>query len=246
MLTEPLRAVDLVVADAQLVARDPDDGSFGAESGVLEGALDELVALGGRKVFDFVGEAREEGVVGALALRVGVGVVSVRMGCGVGVAVGRGGGEVEFAAQVAGAVAAGAVGPGLAGEDVADAAGIERDSGARLVVFKVLHLDAFDVAVFFLRVAFAIGEDFVQVVVAFALLFSHFEALLLGAGELFVADDGVVFEGDREVAEEWREGLIEEVLVDDCKDEHNDHDDGLALAGDAVAVGVADKEEEAD
>ena len=116
MLTKPLGPVNLIVANTQLVARDPDDRPLGAQGGVLKGALHELVALGGRQVFDLVGEAGEEGIVGRLTFGVGMGEG------GVGVAIGGGGGEVEFAAQETGAAVAGAVGPGFAGEEVVDVA----------------------------------------------------------------------------------------------------------------------------
>lgn len=71
VLAEALRAVDLVVTDAQVVSRDPDHGAFGSEGIVLKGSLCELIAFIGRQVLQFVLDSGKEGLCMAFAVREG-------------------------------------------------------------------------------------------------------------------------------------------------------------------------------
>src|SRR5438046_951903 len=54
VFAEPLRAIDLIVADSQIISGYPDDRSLGPESFVLEGSLHELVSFVRCEVFDLV------------------------------------------------------------------------------------------------------------------------------------------------------------------------------------------------
>lgn len=71
MLAEALRTVDLIITDAQVVSRDPDNGAFGPEGIVLEGSLCELIALVRRQVLQFVLDSRKEGLCLAFVVREG-------------------------------------------------------------------------------------------------------------------------------------------------------------------------------
>ena len=66
MFAEPLRAIDLIVADSQIISGYPDDRSLGPESFVLEGSLHELVSFVRCEVFDLVVDAMEEGIPNAI------------------------------------------------------------------------------------------------------------------------------------------------------------------------------------
>ena len=120
----------------------------------------------------------------------------------------------------------------------------------RLALLDLLQLDLFGALVGFVFGTLAGFEDVVDVV-ALALFGGESPLVLLSSGELFVADHGVVFQRDGQVAEERAEGVIEHVLVTSGQKKDDDHDDSLDFAGSAgwmagIKVNAFDEEEEAD
>lgn len=118
--------------------------------------------------------------------------------------------------------------------------------GATIFLFvDALHFVLFGLAVFLEGAALAFGEGIVEI---FAFLFVfHKPRVFLAhcSGELFVSCDGVILEGDWDVAKQRGKGRVEKPLVYGSADQDGYHRDSLARAS-GVVVDISDQEKHAD
>lgn len=245
MLAESLCSVDFVVADPEIITRDPNDGALSAKGLVLECTLHQLVALVGGEILQFIVNTCKERMPHCLRRwPLVLGIVSHLLSQSLD---GRAGvGRIDT--EIFGPSVGGAIDPRWSsGTKLGRGQSITRIMAQPTLSVRLQALEFNVASISFVMALLArvLSETSLNVVILVIIIDGESKPGMLGTSKLRVATNSCVFQGDWQIPDQRTERIVQEDLVSDGQDENDNHADALTFT-DHVAILIPHQEEQTD